>query len=76
MCTCYRAAYGPTCVEQNWLIRHHDMCTPNTPHCRVDACLTKLAHGSSGIPECLFVNRRVEEFGDGFAWVDLDVGEI
>ena len=38
--------------------------------------LTKLADGSSGIPEYLFVNRRVEEFGDGFAWVDLDVGEI
>jgi hypothetical protein len=36
----------------------------------------KLADGSSGIPEYLFVNRRVEEFGDEFAWVELDVGEV
>ena len=38
--------------------------------------LTKLADGSSGIPEYLFVNRRVAEFGDEFAWVELDVGEM
>ncbi len=38
--------------------------------------MTKLADGSSGIPEYLFVNRRVAEFGDEFAWVDLDVGEM
>jgi hypothetical protein len=34
---------------------------------------TKLADGSSGVPECLIVNRRIEEFGDAFAWVDLNL---
>jgi hypothetical protein len=34
---------------------------------------TKMADGSIGIPEYLTVNMRIKDFGDAFAWVDLNV---